>query len=1119
MTTKKIIFDDNGIDFMLMNIFGHDFVHDFNPVSMGNRLKKIKGLISQMNDFIIRNVVKRGGSRNSRKLKNKETWHEQLKLLIEYRDETREEKKKLIETYKNYYESIKMEPEMKYKKYKSENLFENRYKVKGVWNAETLGGSLINYTKSKDKSFRNKNPQKWDLKDVNKWLVSIGLSKYKDKLLQDTVFKEVGVFLLEITKEDLEKLKINNSEINKILSEIRKLEFHVSNQDLLEKSDEYMINNENDNISEENYRISKCNLKIDELLNEYQLLIIGFLMDYNEVSDKIKGPINNLIYKNYSGGNPMAILSGLELNTITTNKKNLEKELCMLSSSFQIIFNNYEDSIKKAEKVKNILACACSKSFNFEDKHGIKTLKNKLKLDNKDTMHLNTEEENPKVYLGTEEIIKYIENIESLTDLEVDESNENIKILKYELNKKMKSLKDEIEAHKEAKDFIYVYYTLICYYFLIDDKDTHYCVLDLVNDKDVINQLKLYLVTECNVDELMKSLKDSVKDSFKTKNEYLSRKTSYFDSQGKPMEGFQWPAVSSQYKLSQDPRQANRNLFNRLGFSRFRPVSIVGSGGSRTKKKRKKKQKNKTMKKRKRKRTKKKKQRKRTKKIKRGGADTDMTSTDRLEKIRDIKNFLGSQETKSMFLPEAYSLFVESADKQKTDEIQEKIDDLITSFKTDINVIKGYDIKTEYDDALKLIPGRRGGVKPNIPKRKEFFKNINEIVSVIYKKYLQEQKTLQRERKAANEKEKAQKKAAEEAKRLLQGDLSGADKDNVNNINLLVVSYVLQALGYVDDGWDGLFSSFKDNKFKVPITDAILEGEYDMLFNLIDTKKGLGGIDAALLDLFSREYTNMEKKEFDKKDKKSTDSNKSIINNAINLRLINGEFFCPLGSVMDGQPTCTYKTATQDDGFEYSDEYKFIITNEAESKYYSCIVKYVNDKTTAEIIIEYNLNGRSVNFINTKTNITTDKVLEANFVFPRLITSIINSWSSLREEKDQKGEELKYNDYWDYIFSVNMEEIMKIGPNKNFGDLFQEVSTVAKNGAMTGTKKNYIGNVSKYDSDGVADRLGLSGDRPSGLRIVYILKKALKDSAINTKAHGGYFGPFAMTPGTTSLIV
>ena len=1189
---KQIIFDDNGIDFMLMNIFGHDFVHDFNPSSMGDRLKKIKVLISEINEKIPKEPTVGGGikkkiSRKKIKFKRKNKYSQKGGAGLEsndinnmnYRDlqkelkslglsasgKTEVLKKRLKEAIEQSGQLSRDNDNSNLSQTSSEsqvnnlsqiaekrpltinNTINNIPNVKSSITAKNLVipedkqnskaldciKKFIDYDietiKRLDRTKKNNNLQRRRTEGR--------LKKYKDLLPNDKYMELSRNF----NKDRLENLKNNlsnsdfsgnnerdlfyNSESLKDESAPKEIldNYYDFKDDTNSWKDQLLYlttgrDNKNDdkylyylnyyfelieeqkteskeikNLNEESVsasgssnkedftinNISNYNRKINDIVNEIQLYIIGHLekkpqLDINNLrkelmetltkSEEKKGEmeekINNLVedekirlkesyYRNLSifivG---VGMLAGLAFNYFKSNNEYQDGGATSTStytSTYTIpektpqnkpsvLKPKSEDSITK---IKNILLDIISSRKN----------KNVLIGEDPNIIY------SAIIQLSNEEIEKlvkiYPESIQLHNHLNDFLSIENsFKIFISQLN----------EDQEEFKEFLILYYRLISYYFFLDDKEYYYEVIELLNDRDVINQLKLYLVTECKPDDIFDSMMAVSKKL--ERQSIRNKRTKYFSK-----------------KFS---KKNNRQTFAASN-SRTSTVNRPSRGGWKQLK------------------------RKKTKKLSGGSNNID----DNMKTISMIKTYFG---------PVVKHIYVDNIQKLDNDKallgkMENEIKVLIKNFKLD------NDFLTKFKTASQEIKtGKRNTLNKNKMKevRGDFLKKLNEKILNIYIG-IREQKLEQlREKKNQYEKEKAKRLAKRQLEASKRGNLNDADKENVNKINLLVVAYVLNKLGFVVNKttWDGKYSTIKDVLIEDSITDNdILKGQYEILKNLIISNKGLGGIDDKLTELFKGEYENTSSKKINSLITKK--KSKVVINNAAQGVK---KYFCPLSSIIDGQSTCTYRTATEEDGFEYSDEYKFIITNRDKSKYYNCLVKYNNDKTIADIIIEFNLDKTNVSFINTKTNVKIGKELEANYVLPQIIKTIINAWSSINFPLLSSLTKKTNISYWDYIFINHMEDIMKIGPNKNFGDLFQEVSTVAKNGAMTGTQYYDDDSIKEYDDSGDADRLGLMGDRPSGFRIVYILKKALTESDINTKAHGGYYGPSGIDSGNTLIV-
>lgn len=93
---QKIVFDDVMMQFMLINIFGHDYIHDFSPSGLGaDRLPTSFAQLTQISDFLIDNYAPstsmHGGVRYGYIIKDKEK--EAHKARIGHKERTDKEKR------------------------------------------------------------------------------------------------------------------------------------------------------------------------------------------------------------------------------------------------------------------------------------------------------------------------------------------------------------------------------------------------------------------------------------------------------------------------------------------------------------------------------------------------------------------------------------------------------------------------------------------------------------------------------------------------------------------------------------------------------------------------------------------------------------------------------------------------------------------------------------------------------------------------------------------------------------------------------------------------------------------------------------------------------------------
>jgi hypothetical protein len=85
-------------------------------------------------------------------------------------------------------------------------------------------------------------------------------------------------------------------------------------------------------------------------------------------------------------------------------------------------------------------------------------------------------------------------------------------------------------------------------------------------------------------------------------------------------------------------------------------------------------------------------------------------------------------------------------------------------------------------------------------------------------------------------------------------------------------------------------------------------------------------------------------------------------------------------------------------------------------------------------------------------------------------------------------------------------ELIKIGNRKSLGDVFQEINGVCKNGAYIQSSYKSGKLIAPHFKENFnTPRIVLSHDRPSGVRIAFMLTSAIGDS-INPNSAGGYSG-------------
>lgn len=259
---------------------------------------------------------------------------------------------------------------------------------------------------------------------------------------------------------------------------------------------------------------------------------------------------------------------------------------------------------------------------------------------------------------------------------------------------------------------------------------------------------------------------------------------------------------------------------------------------------------------------------------------------------------------------------------------------------------------------------------------------------------------------------------------------------------------------------------------------------------------------------------------FDPLIKLANSGEKILINNAVSLfenkiSDLKIKSFCPLSSVLDGMANCSPSTIVNEPQTFESGITHFTIVGDDESlPYFDGMMEFVN-KEKANISIQINNSGfESMIYQDNDISIKEQTILQAAAVFKTQAEYIIRCLSSMHETIISDSA-IKDSLIWDlflnwtgpnnekYYFTNNL---IKIGNRKSLGDVFQEINGVCKNGAYIKSSYKSGKLVYPHFSRNIdAPRIVLSHDRPSGVRIAFILTRALGDS-INPNSAGGYSG-------------
>ena len=343
-----------------------------------------------------------------------------------------------------------------------------------------------------------------------------------------------------------------------------------------------------------------------------------------------------------------------------------------------------------------------------------------------------------------------------------------------------------------------------------------------------------------------------------------------------------------------------------------------------------------------------------------------------------------------------------------------------------------------------------------------------------------------------------------------KGILSGEAKQSVQQISKLVAVKTLELMGYLKDkdepgnepgnkpgnkpsnNFNLDFSKFRGNK------DLINEAQ--IILQTVNSGKGYTTVDNSLISYFNNEYSKnpnfsqgTKANEYLINQLNNCGGNCRVINNAIPnggvKDSITNSVVCPTSSVCDGMGafgSCINPSARTKEYFNMD----FIVTTSGDSSNYylgSTLLKSNNNAVNINYGFQFN-ELQVYNFLD--INISTQPIiLQANYTFKAVINRIIEIWKSASSETniDSLWEMLYFNDYF--------ISILKLGSQKAVGDIFQEINSTLDNGGYISSSKTQINSKKTF---------GLMGDRPSGIRVIKLLKDS--ESGVNPKACGGYIG-------------
>jgi len=239
-----------------------------------------------------------------------------------------------------------------------------------------------------------------------------------------------------------------------------------------------------------------------------------------------------------------------------------------------------------------------------------------------------------------------------------------------------------------------------------------------------------------------------------------------------------------------------------------------------------------------------------------------------------------------------------------------------------------------------------------------------------------------------------------------------------------------------------------------------------------------------------------------------------IVNNAalIGHHGLDGNYFCPISSILDGQSTCSYNSKNPNTasngqrGLERGNMDFKIQNNQNPNLYY-------NGKSSQTLNVqgeyryEINLGFPSRTFNLSKTMALGGDDLTAQKAIKHTLEQMIGYYEN--QQKFQLDPRIGFFDnlYRQFFnndpnFTTNMYQILF----KGSGDLFQEINAVCKNGGYEEQPIYQPGSgIVEFKNTGDTLRAFYANDRPSACRAFKFLRDG-DPAEINQNAFGGYVG-------------
>ena len=239
-----------------------------------------------------------------------------------------------------------------------------------------------------------------------------------------------------------------------------------------------------------------------------------------------------------------------------------------------------------------------------------------------------------------------------------------------------------------------------------------------------------------------------------------------------------------------------------------------------------------------------------------------------------------------------------------------------------------------------------------------------------------------------------------------------------------------------------------------------------------------------------------------------------IVNNAalIGQHGLDGNYFCPISSILDGQSTCGYNpknpnTASGDRGLERGNMDFKIQHKQNANLYYNGKSRQTGNPAQYTYEINLGFPGKPEIQLNKQMTLGGDD-LTAQKALKHTLDSMIAYYTNKGQPNLDPSIGFFDNLYRlffnnDINFTTNMYQILF----KGSGDLFQEINAVCKNGGYVTTPTYYDSSIAEFTNKNQGDALRAfyANDRPSACRAFKFLRDG-NQSEINQNAFGGYVG-------------